>query len=62
MSNKVSSLKSQVQVGRITDADRSRDIEETIKILAAQVESLELCYLGCEERESKQGVWLLFNV
>lgn len=56
MSYKVSSLKSGVQIQRGTDADISLELEKTIEILVAQIESLdlELCQKNQELEEMKQ--------
>jgi len=53
---KESRLKSQVQIGRDTNADRSWEIEDTIDILEAQIESLELelCYKNHKLEEMEQ--------
>lgn len=56
MFHKLSNLKRPAQIERISSADRSRGIEETIQILEAKVErlDLELCYKNQELEEMQQ--------
>jgi (p)ppGpp synthase/HD superfamily hydrolase len=56
MSHQTSTLKRKAQIKRITDADRSRGLEEMIEILEAQVERLDLeqCYKNQELEEMQQ--------
>lgn len=56
MTDKASSLKSQVQSRRVADVYRIRELEERIEILEAQLESLklELCYKNDELEEMQQ--------